>query len=177
MNNKSPLNFLILCLVTIVSMSVHAQDCCTYDFTDDYDASKVTYRQQYEALPQDCMAKLINHEAFIDPVVECYDTKGNKHMLSLLVKNKPVKDSIDARKPIILHLMVDEYEIPLKYYKFLTFCCMDGNQYESNRAEMSESGKKFLRKTSKCDYSLYFWLSPDDSPSELYPIGPFMKNR
>ena len=158
-------------------MSVHAQDCCTYDFTDDYDASKVTYRQQYEALPQDCMAKLINHEAFIDPVVECYDTKGNKHMLSLLVKNKPVKDSIDARKPMILHLMVDDDEIPLKYYRFRTSYSMDGHQYESNRAEMTERGKRFLRKfsESKSNYLHFLWLSPDDSPTEMFPIGPFSK--
>ena len=67
--------------------------------------------------------------------------------------------------------------IPLKYYKFLTFCWMDHTTYESNKAEFAESGKWFLRslsRSSKCD-SFYFWLSPDDSPSELYPIGPFAK--
>ena len=73
--------------------------------------------------------------------------------------------------------MVDDDEIPLKYYKFLTFCWMDHTTYESNKAEFAESGKWFLRslsRSSKCD-SFYFWLSPDDSPSELYPIGPFAK--
>lgn len=175
--NKSLLKFLISCFVLTLSSGVQASTCCYEDFTDDFDKTKVGYKQQYEDWPAECLAKLANKESFIDPVIECYDKKGVKHLLSLRVKNKPVKDSIDIVKPIILHLMVDDQDIPLKYYKFLTSCCMDGHQYESNRAEMSERGKRFLRKTSKCDHSLYFWLSPDDSPSELYPIGPFSKIR
>ena len=175
-SNKSLLKFLILCLVTIITLPVHASVLCDYDFTDDYDASKVTYRQQYEALPQDCMAKLINHDAFIDPVVEFYDTKGNKHMLSLLVKNKPVKDSIDARKPMILHLMVDDDEIPLKYYKFLTTCWMDHTVFVSNKKEISSDGKWFIKKSEHCK-SFFLYLAPDDSPTEVFPIGPFSKVR
>lgn len=179
MNSKSLLKLLISCFVMVLSSVVQAQGygyVCD-DFTEDYDKSKVGFTQQFNEWPMECKLKLVNQESIIDPVIECYDKKGVKHLLSLNLKNEPVKDSIDITKPIILHLMVDEYEIPLKYYKFLTFCCMDGNQYESNRAEMSERGKRFLLKASKCDYSLYFWLSPDDSPSELYPIGPFSKNR
>ena len=181
MNNKSLLTFLISCFVTFLSSVVQAQgygNVCD-DFTEDYDKSKVGFTQQFNEWPMECKLKLINHEAFIDPVIECYDKKGVKHLLSLSVKNEPVKDSIDITKPIIIHLMVDDDEIPLKYYKFLTTCWMDGNQYESNRAEMSERGKRFLRKLSGCySYtSLYFWLSPDDTPSYAYPIGPFSKSR
>jgi len=175
--NKNLLKYLISCFVMTLSLGVQAQGYECSDFTDDFDKSKVGFKQQCEEWPVECMAKLINQESFLDPVIECYDKKGVKHLLSLNLKNEPVKDSIDITKPIILHLMVDEDEIPLKYYKFLTLCCMDGNQYESNRAEMSERGKRFLLKAAKCDHSLYFWLSPDDSPSELYPIGPFSKIR
>ena len=179
MNNKTLLKFLILCFVMTLSLGAQATTCCDEDFTDDFDKSKVGYKQQYEEWPAECLAKLANKESFIDPVIECYDKKGVKHLLSLRVKNKPVKDSIDSTKPIILHLMVDDDEIPLKYYKFKSFCWMDHNQYESDMAEIAETGKWFLRSlsmSSKCD-SFYFWLSPDDSPSQVYPIGPFSKAR
>ena len=177
--NKNLLKYLISCFVMTLSLGVQAQGYECSDFTDDFDKSKVGFKQQCEEWPVECMAKLINQESFLDPVIECYDKKGVKHLLSLNLKNEPVKDSIDITKPIILHLMVDDDEIPLKYYKFLTFCWMDHTTYESNKAEFAESGKWFLRslsRSSKCD-SFYFWLSPDDSPSELYPIGPFSKIR
>ena len=177
--NKNLLKFLISCFVMTLSFGVQAQGYECSDFTDDFDKSKVGFKQQCEEWPAECMAKLINQESFLDPVIECYDKKGVKHLLSLSFRQEPVKDSIDITKPFILHLMVDDDEIPLKYYKFLTFCWMDHTTYESNKAEFAESGKWFLRslsRSSKCD-SFYFWLSPDDSPSQVYPIGPFSKER
>ena len=171
---------MISCFVMVLSSVVQAQGygyVCD-DFTEDYDKSKVGFTQQFNEWPMECKLKLVNQESIIDPVIECYDKKGVKHLLSLNLKNEPVKDSIDITKPFILHLMVDEDEIPLKYYKFLTTCWMDGTQqYESNRAEMTERGKRYLRHLSGCNSSLYFWLSPDDSPSYAYPIGPFSKSR
>ena len=179
MSGKSLLKYLILCFVMTLSFGVQASTCCYEDFTDDFDKTKVGYKQQYEDWPAECLAKLANKESFIDPVIECYDKKGVKHLLSLRVKNKPVKDSIDITKPFILHLMVDDEEVPLKYYKFNTTCWMDGCQYESNIAEMTEKGKSFFCALSRCNPNtpLYFLFSPDDSPSELYPIGPFSKIR
>ncbi|MEE1085163.1 MAG: hypothetical protein UH850_15700 [Paludibacteraceae bacterium] len=179
MNNKTLLKFLILCFVLTLSLGVQAQGYECSDFTDDFDKSKVGFKQQCEECPAECMAKLINQESFLDPVIECYDKKGVKHLLSLRKRNKLVKDSIDISKPMILHLMVDEDELPLKYYKFLTFCWMDGCQYESNIAEMTKKGKSFFSALSRCNPNtpLYFLFSPDDSPSQVYPIGPFSKER
>ena len=177
--NKNLLKYLISCFVLTLSLGVQAQGYECSDFTDDFDKSKVGFKQQCEEWPAECMAKLINQESFLDPVIECYDKKGVKYLLSLSFRQEPVKESIDITKPFILHLMVDDEEVPLKYYKFNTTCWMDGCQYESNIAEMTEKGKSFFCALSRCNPNtpLYFLFSPDDSPTRVYPIGPFSKIR
>ena len=128
--------------------------------------------------------ELANNESVIDPVIECYDKKGVKYLLSLRKRNKLVKDSIDISKPMILHLMVDDQEIPLKFYMFVSFLWNHDHLYESNRQEMSVKGKRFLKKVYEYQrrtetgmpVSNSFWgLYPDDNLKYLYPIGPFAK--
>ncbi|MEE1085164.1 MAG: hypothetical protein UH850_15705 [Paludibacteraceae bacterium] len=181
MSGKSLLKFLISCFVMVLSSGVQAQ---IVDFTDDFDKSKIGYQQQFDDLPAECKAKLANKESVIDPVIECYDKKGVKYLLSLRKRNKLVKDSIDISKPMILHLMVDDQEIPLKFYMFVSFLWNHDHLYESNRQEMSVKGKRFLRKVYEYQrrtetgmpVSNSFWgLYPDDNLKYLYPIGPFAK--
>ena len=77
-NNKILFKFLISCFVLTLSSGVQATTCCDEDFTDDFDKSKVGFKQQYEDWPAECLAKLANKESFIDPVIECYDKKNVK---------------------------------------------------------------------------------------------------
>ena len=141
--SKNLMKFLISCFVLTLSFGVQAQCYECSDFTDDFDKSKVGFKQQCEEWPAECMAKLINQESFLDTVIEWDD------------------------------------EVPLKYYKFNTICWMDGCQYESNIAEMTKKGKSFFSALSRCNPNtpLYFLFSPDDSPTRVYPIGPFSKER
>lgn len=169
----------VSCFMMLVSLELNANTSITSEFTDDYDRYEVSekYWKHIEELPNDIKSELLNGEAKIDVVIECYDKIGNQYMLSLSEKNEPVKNGgIDISRPMIIHYMVGDVELPVLYYKFYPGACSaDANMYESNISEMTIFGKSFMSyKLFGCPKSFFFWMSPFGPPFEYSNrIGPF----
>ncbi len=174
MNNKTLLKFLISCFAMILSLGVQAQSIIFSDFTEDFKEENKFYYTDWTNFSVEC-AQMIIKEGGITPILEFYDKTGEKYLYSLLEKNPPVSNGgIDISKPMILHLMAGDYELPVKWYEFGVGCWIDSNKYQSNRQIMSATGKSFLKKLFSCDF-YYLKLSPVEAPNKIYKIGPFAK--
>ena len=173
--NKSLLKFLISCFVMILSLGVQAQSLVVSDFSEDFKEEDKFYYTDWTNFSVECAQKIIN-EGGITLILEFYDKTGEKYLYSLLEKNPPVPNGgIDISKPMILHLMAGDYELPVKWYEIGFGCWFDSNIYQSNRQIMSAKGKSFLKDlfTNNCG-SYYLNLSPV-SANIIYKIGPFAK--
>ena len=174
--NKSLLKFLISCFVMTLSLGVQAQSLVVSDFSEDFKEEDKFYYTDWTNFSVECAQKIIKEGGFT-PILEFYDKTGEKYLYSLLEKNPPVPNGgIDISKPMILHLMAGDYELPVVWYEFGFGCWFDSNIYQSNRQIMSAKGKSFLKDlfTNNCNF-YYLKLSPVSAPNIIYKIGPFAK--
>lgn len=118
-NNKILFKFFITLFVLVTSLKLHANVMVDIDYTDDYQKSDEFYYCKWDSIPIDYVQIILSGTDGINPVIECYDKKGEKYYLSLLSEYKPVPNGgIDMYRPMILHLMVGEEELPVKWYEF-----------------------------------------------------------
>lgn len=179
-NNKILFKFFITLFVLVTSLKLHANVMVDIDYTDDYQKSDEFYYCKWDSIPIDYVQIILSGTDGINPVIECYDKKGEKYYLSLLSEYKPVPNGgIDMYRPMILHLMVGEEELPVKWYEFgrrdVVGC--DVIIYYSNRKELSMRAKTFLKKLfSQRDESLfYIKLCPLSAPTHINKIGPLVE--
>lgn len=174
-SNKSLLKFLISCFVMVLSSGVQAQTMVFYDFTEDFKKEDKNYYNDWTNFSVECAQKIIN-EGGITLILEFYDKTGEKYLYSLLEKNPPVSNGgIDISKPMILHLMAGDYELPVKWYEIGVGCWIDSIIYQSNRQIMSAKGKSFLMDLFTSCKGDFFYIRLSGPPYIIYPIGPFAK--
>lgn len=169
---KNLFKLFVSCFMMLVSLELNATTMGISEFTDDYDRHEVSekYWKHIEELPNDIKSELLNGEAKIDVVIECYDKIGNQYMLSLSEINEPVKNGgVDISRPMVIHYMVGDVKLPVEYYKFVQYYSMDGNFYESNISEMTNAGKAFISFMFEGHRRFYFWMSPS-GPSFEYSL-------
>ena len=174
-SGKSLLKYLISCFVMILSLGAQAQSIIFSDFTEDFKEENKFYYTDWTNFSVECAQKIIK-EGGISLILEFYDKTGEKYLYSLLEKNPPVPNGgIDISKPMILHFMAGDYELPVKWYEIGSGCWFDSTIYQSNRQIMSAKGKSFLKQLFNCNGIFYLKLSPVGSPNTIYKIGPFAK--
>lgn len=168
---------LISCLIMAMNSLLYANTIIESDYTDEYKESDKYFYCNWDSIPRKYAQIILSGDYGIDPVIECYDKSGMKHFLSLLKPYAPVKKGIDINRPMILHLMVGDQELPVKWYEFgLRAGVMCGTtHYISNRKTFSYKEKFFLRELfSQQDKSvLYIRLCEGSAPTFINPIGPF----
>lgn len=171
------LRTLISCLMMAISLGVNASVLVCQDFTKDYKEEDSKFYQNWDSIPHDCMLLLAGGDYGIEPVIECYDKSGVKYLISLMGPYCPVPNGgIDMYRPMILHLMVGDKELPVKWYEIGYGCWMDNTTYQSNRAVLSQKGKNFLRELFSCKTSsFYIKLAPSGPPFTIHKIGPMVK--
>lgn len=177
-NNKSLFKFFITLFVLVTSLKLHANVMVDQDYTDDFQESDKFYYCNWDSIPKDCVQMILSGTDGINPVIECYDKKGEKYYLSLLSEYKPVPNGgIDMYRPMILHLMVGEEELPVKWYEFgyRNFAGCGVRIYYSNRKELSMKVKGFLKSLFSQRDGFYIKLCPSSAPTHINKIGPLVE--
>ncbi|MBQ0155097.1 MAG: hypothetical protein KBT22_00785, partial [Bacteroidales bacterium] len=165
--------FTIAFLMMVLSSNVYATVLRFSDYTEDFNQEDRNYYCDWTKFSEDQVSNILAEG--IDVLLEFYDTKGNQYVYSLLVKNSTVPNGgIDISRPMILHFMSGDIELPVKWYWIGYGCWIDNTEGESNRSVLSAGMKFFIMHLFACSQNIFYMrLCDSGTPITLNKIGPF----